>query len=121
MYLPNHQLTTVSDCPQLLGRFAIVRVLGQGSQRVVYLAHDTQLDRQVAIKTLLRQREDHSHLLHEARNVSKLEHPGIIPILEIGIHENKPYLVYQFCEGKSLRDALNEQGKYKPLTADYPV
>jgi len=117
MYLSNHQVTTVSDCPQQIGRFTVLRVLGQGSQGVVYLAHDPQLDRQVAIKTLLRQREDHSHLLHEARNLSKLEHPGIIPILEIGIHENKPYLVYQFCDGKSLRDVLNEQGKFKPLEA----
>ena len=73
---------------------------------MVYLTHDPQLDRQVAVKTLLRQREDPSHLPHEARNVSKLEHPGIIPILETGMHENKPYLVYQFCAGKSLRDEI---------------
>ncbi len=103
--------------PDKVGRFEVVRCLGKGAQGVVYLARDPELDRQVAIKTLDKRRRDHSHLIQEARHVSKLEHLNIIPIYEIGIHEDAPYLVYQFCEGKSLRDILSEQGRMKALDA----
>ncbi len=103
--------------PATLGRFQIVSRLGKGAQGVVYLAHDPELDRQVAIKTLGKRRGNHSQLTQEARNVSKLEHLNIIPIYEIGVHEGTPYLVYQFCEGESLRNILKDNGRMKALEA----
>lgn len=117
MSLPVEQITGANGLPGNIGRFEVLRQLGKGSQGVVYLAHDPQLDRHVAIKTLDRRRDDHSHLLHEARNVSKLEHPHITPIYEIGVHQDMPYLVYQYCEGNSLRNLLETKENFKPLDA----
>lgn len=117
MNLPIRQITGANEPPEHVGRFKVVRQLGKGAQGVVYLAEDPQLERQVAIKTLDRRQGDYTHLLHEARNVSKLEHPNIIPIYEIGVHEDMPYLVYQFCEGQSLRNILKSKGKFKALEA----
>jgi eukaryotic-like serine/threonine-protein kinase len=111
------QITNSRQLPAKVGRFDIVRCLGKGAQGVVYLAHDPELDRQVAIKTLDKRRRDHSNLLQEARNVSKLEHLNIIPIYEIGVHEDSPYLVYQFCEGESLQNVLKDKGRMKALEA----
>ncbi len=106
-----------AQLPESIGRFEVLSCLGKGSQGVVYLAHDPQLDRQVAIKTLDKHRSDHSQLIQEARNVSKLEHLNIIPIYEIGVEKNNPYLVYQLCEGESLRDMLKRNGRLKALEA----
>jgi len=70
--------------PSNIDRFEIVRELGKGSQGVVYLATDPRLERQVAIKTLRmhssKQRADQAQLMKEARTVSKLKHPNIIPL-----------------------------------------
>lgn len=103
--------------PDMIGRFEVLKCLGKGSQGVVYLAFDPQLDRQVAIKTLDRHRRDQSQLIQEARNVSKLEHLNIIPIYELGVEDETPYLVYQFCEGESLKDILKRRGRLKALEA----
>ena len=86
MNLPEQNNAGTNAKPENMGRFEIISQLGQGAQGVVYLAHDPQLECQVAIKTLDCPWKDHSHLLHEAKNVSKLGHPSIIPIYEIGVH-----------------------------------
>ena len=91
---------------QQIGRFEILKELGQGGQGAVYLARDSQLDRQVAIKTL----RDFSHkteqLTHEAHIVSKLQHPNIIALYDSGEHQKSPYLVYAYIEGKTLAQIL---------------
>ena len=68
-----------------IGRFEILRELGRGAQSVVYLARDPHLEREVAIKTLHFSRPDaekNRQLLVEARTVSPLRHPNIVPIFE---------------------------------------
>ncbi len=109
MNLAIEQFSKKAECTNSIGRFEILKTLGKGAQGVVYLARDPDLERKVAIKTLDRRRTDHTHLLHEARNVSQLEHPNIIPIYEIGVHEQMPYLVYQYCDGQSLRKLLEKK------------
>ncbi len=104
--------------PANIGRFHPVDILGKGAQGVVYRAKDSDLGRDVAIKTLFRGSHDHKHLLNEARNVSKLQHPGIVPLYEIGNHEDRPYLVYQLAAGESLK-SLIEKGQ--PLQASKAV
>jgi serine/threonine protein kinase len=75
--------------PERIGRYRIVRVLGKGGFGLVYLAHDEQLDRLVAIKVphakLISQPEDAQAYLAEARTVANLDHPGIVPVASIGI------------------------------------
>ena len=69
----------------MLGRFELRRILGQGAQSVVWLAFDPRLEREVAIKQMkLDQGADEATLdqwLQEARSVSRLTHPGIVPAL----------------------------------------
>lgn len=89
--------------PTSIGRFEPVRVLGKGGQGVVYLARDPKLDREVAIKTLSRGSRDSERLINEARNVAKLDHPGIVPLYEIELADEIPYLVYQFAAGTPVK------------------
>ena len=69
-----------------IGRFEIRRELGRGAQSVVYLAWDPQLQREVAIKTMHFSTSDakrNKALLDEARSVSNLKHPNVVPIFDL--------------------------------------
>lgn len=92
-----------------IGRFEILKELGKGGQGAVYLAHDTQLDRQVAIKTLRNLGNKTEQLTHEARIVSKLQHPNIITLYDSGENQGSPYLVYAYIEGKTLAQLLKQE------------
>ncbi len=94
---------------QLIGRFEILKELGKGGQGPVYLAYDPKLDRQVAIKTLHMLDYQSEQLIHEARIVSKLLYPNIIPLYDSGEHHGTPYLVYAYVEGRTLAQLLKEQ------------
>jgi eukaryotic-like serine/threonine-protein kinase len=95
----------------LIGRFEVIRELGRGAQGVVYLAHDPRLDRQVAIKTLRTGSvSQNDNLLREARTVSNLQHPNIIPLYDLGSEEGAPYLVYAYIEGETLGHLLKRSG-----------
>ncbi len=114
--------------PDFLGRFKILRQLGEGSQSVVYLALDPQLQREVAIKALRGSASTADALLNEARAVGRLSHPGIVPVFEVG--EASPaqhnatsggrtgaYLVFEYVAGPTLADVLKEQGALAPALA----
>ncbi len=109
--------TTNTSLPEQLGRFKPCDILGKGAQGIVYLAEDTQLDRKVAIKTLDKRRQDAEQLNQEAKNVSKLSHPHIIPLYEIDFHQGIPFLVYQYYEGEQLKRRLQREEKLKQLDA----
>lgn len=101
--------------PTNIGRFKVLRILGEGAQSVVYLAEDPHLQREVAIKTVhLAGGEDHltrtKTLIDEARTVSKLQHPNIVPIFEAGEHEGNPYLVFEFVQGSDLAHLIRQEG-----------
>ncbi|MBI9074663.1 MAG: HDOD domain-containing protein [Desulfatibacillum sp.] len=93
-----------------IGRFKILKVLGKGAQGVVYLGQDPNLGRVVAIKTLDAYRnispEKRERLIREARTVSRLKHPNVVPLYEAGQHGDRPYLVFEHVEGGSLKDIL---------------
>lgn len=94
---------------QIIARFEILRELGRGGQGAVYLARDPKLDRQVAIKTLRNLEHKTEQLIHEARIVSKLQHPNIIPLYDFGEYQGTPYLVYAHIEGRTLEQLLKEK------------
>lgn len=103
--------------PGQIGRFEPIDILGKGAQGIVYLAEDTQLGRKVAIKTLDKRRQDPQQLNQEAKHVSQLNHPHIIPLYEIGFHDEKPFLVYQYYEGEQLKQRLQREEKLKQYDA----
>lgn len=78
-----------------IGRFKIERLLAKGSQGSVFLALDTMLDRQVAIKVLknnsIQKNVRVNQTIQEARAVSRLQQANIIPLYEVGEHKNIPY------------------------------
>ncbi|MBS1227318.1 MAG: serine/threonine protein kinase [Proteobacteria bacterium] len=103
-----------------IGRFEIVRELGRGSQSVVYLARDPHLQREVAIKTLHFSQPDpqkNLRLLTEARIVSQLRHPNIVPIFEAGEEQGDIYLVFEYVAGSNLGDYLAAGGRLSPVKA----
>jgi serine/threonine protein kinase len=103
-----------------IGRFEIVGELGRGSQSVVYLARDPHLQREVAIKTLHFSRPDaqkNQQLLSEARMVSQLRHPNIVPIFEAGEEQGDLYLVFEYVPGRNLGDYLRASARLTPVKA----
>lgn len=103
-----------------IGRFEIVRLLGQGSQSAVYLAFDPHLEREVAIKTLHFGKSDPAQnqiLLAEARTVGKLRHAHIVPIYEAGEEGGDPYLVFEYVAGRTLSELIAQEGPLPPHKA----
>jgi eukaryotic-like serine/threonine-protein kinase len=103
-----------------IGRFEIRGELGRGAQSVVYRAYDPHLEREVAVKTLHfaepspRQNEA---LLAEARIVSRLRHPGIVPIFEAGEEQGDLYLVFEYVPGENLASLMRREGAMPPNRA----
>jgi tetratricopeptide (TPR) repeat protein len=92
--------------PALFGRYRVLKLLGQGAMGSVYLAHDTQLDRQVALKIPLFAAEDRpqqvERFYREARAAAGLRHPNLCPVHDVGEVEGVPYLTMAYIEGKPL-------------------
>ena len=103
----------MSSLPPELGRFRLLRTLGEGAQATVWLAHDPRLDREVAVK-VLRPGADPlavDEWLHEARAVSRLNHPNIVPVFEADLHAGQPYLVFEYVSGGTLAAHLRAKGR----------
>lgn len=98
--------------PRRLGRFELKRVLGQGAQATVWLAHDARLDREVALKLLARGAAGVAvdEWLHEAQSVSRLTHPHIVPVFEADEHAGQPYLVFEYVQGATLAEVMKRRG-----------
>ena len=107
--------------PQRLSRFELRRVLGQGAQASVWLAFDPHLEREVAVKILRRggldATDNDAQWLHEARSVSRLTHPHIVPVFEADVHDGQPFLVFEYVAGHTLTEVLRAQGAYEPHKA----
>lgn len=100
-----------------IGRFELRRELGRGAQSVVYLGFDPQLQREIAIKTLRPETVESQGTLSEARTVSKLRHPNIVPIFEAGEEDGQVYLVFEYVPGTSLAEFLKGSGALPPVKA----
>ena len=98
---------TPAACPQRIGRYRIEKILGSGGFGLVYLAHDDELDRPVAIKVpnpeRIAQPEDVEAFLIEARILAKLDHPHIVPVHDVGRTEyGLCFVVSKLVEGSDL-------------------
>jgi eukaryotic-like serine/threonine-protein kinase len=93
-----------------IGRFKIAELLGRGAFGEVYKAHDTQLDRLVALKIpradTFATHEEEERFVREARSCARLVHPGIVQVHEVARDGNLPYIVSDYVEGLTLADLL---------------
>ncbi|MBY0468193.1 MAG: protein kinase [Burkholderiaceae bacterium] len=114
-------MTDPETAPQRLSRFELRRMLGQGAQASVWLAFDPHLEREVAVKILRRNglgaTGDDAQWLQEARSVSRLTHPHIVPVFEADVHDGQPFMVFEYVAGHTLTEVLRVQGAYEPHKA----
>jgi eukaryotic-like serine/threonine-protein kinase len=99
-----------------VGRYRVLRRVGQGAMGIVYAAHDSQLDRNVALKVLLDDRAEGSlsddpgvasgRLLREARSMAKLAHPNIVTVFEVGAAKGRVFLAMELIDGVTLAEWL---------------
>ncbi|MCX6397955.1 MAG: serine/threonine-protein kinase [Propionibacteriales bacterium] len=98
-------------------RYVLGPVVGRGGMAEVHRATDRVLEREVAVKMLRSTTTDESaraRFAAEARTVAALNHPGVVTLLDAGIHDEHPYLVMELVDGPTLGERLRTQG---PLTA----
>ncbi len=98
-----------------IGRYEVLRRLGRGSQGTVYLGKDPHLERQVAIKVLsqdngLSVMVDKDGTSLEGRITGKLKHPNVVSIYDAGDFGGRPYLVFEYVPGQTLRELLRADG-----------
>jgi tetratricopeptide (TPR) repeat protein/predicted Ser/Thr protein kinase len=95
------------------GRYRLERIIGQGGMGQVHAAHDTLLQRQVAIKTLgedaTRDPVARARLRREALAAAALDHPFICKVFEVGEHEGRDFIVMEYVEGKTLDAVIAER------------
>jgi serine/threonine protein kinase len=88
------------------GRYRIERTLGQGGMAVVYLAHDEELHRRVAVKVLAEHLagDDNfrARFLQESRLASRLSHPNVVQVYDAGETEGSPYIVMEYVPGETV-------------------
>jgi eukaryotic-like serine/threonine-protein kinase len=103
----------------LNGRYRLEARIGAGGMSTVYLAIDETLQRQVAIKLMNREVSSDSDQLErfrrEARAVAQLSHPHIVGVIDAGEDESRPYIVFEYVEGETLKDRIRRVGRL-PVT-----
>ncbi|MBA3632255.1 MAG: protein kinase [Acidobacteria bacterium] len=96
-----------------IGRYEILKKIGAGGMGEVYLAHDTQLDRDVALKILLAEFSSDSGRVQrfklEAKAASALNHPNIITIHDVDETDNLLYIATEFVDGENLRELIEKR------------
>ncbi len=110
-----------------LGRFEISSVLGQGAMGVVYLAHDPDIDRPVAIKTIHPEAargesaaEIEARFLKEAKLAGRLQHPNIVTVFDVGRDRDLYFIAMEYVEGRPLTRYLGG-GEDLPLSAKVAI
>ncbi|MGZ4787826.1 MAG: protein kinase domain-containing protein [Terriglobales bacterium] len=106
-----------------LGPYEIIAPAGAGGMGEVYRARDSRLDRTVAIKVLPEAFAADANRLRrfeqESRSVAAINHPNILAVYDVGLHEGSPYLVMEYLEGKTLRERLQEGALPVSKTIDF--
>ena len=123
---PSHSLRDPADAPPapdaIAARYDLMNEIGHGGIGVVYRGRDRTLQRELAIKIL---RESYQHnreaqrrFVEEARVGSRLQHPAIVPVHELGwFADGRPYFTMKLVEGNTLAELLRGRGE---ITDDLP-
>ncbi len=108
--------------PEILNdRYRLDEVIGEGGMAVVWRAHDTALDRTVAVKVLrdqyARDPEFLTRFSSEARSAAALNHPGIVSVHDVGEDDGRHYLVMEHVPGRDLKSLISDDAPLSPQIA----
>src|SRR4051794_21320711 len=100
---------------ELDGRYRLEALIGAGGMSTVYRAVDRTLEREVAIKLMHREIATDSDQLErfrrEARAVAQLSHPHIVGVIDAGEDAGRPYIVFEYVHGETLKDRIRRCGR----------
>src|SRR5512143_1902406 len=105
--------TSPRELSGLVGKYRILRPIGKGAMGQVYLAHDTVLERDVALKVMAAQIADDAEAKlrfeREAKAVAKMTHPNVVMVFDLGYHtDGSPYIAMELLRGHDLQKALRQ-------------
>ena len=99
----------------LNGRYRLDAQVGSGGMSTVYRAFDSTLERRVAIKLMHRdiaaETDQLERFRREARAVAQLSHPHIVGVIDAGEEDGRPYIVFEYVEGETLKDRIRRLGR----------
>lgn len=104
---------------QTIGRYEIRAVLGAGGMGVVYLARDTHLERDIAMKLLRSSAAPGSQacgklcarLLQEAKAMARLSHPNLVTVFDVGTFRQRVFIAMEYIDGHTLTEWLRQPGR----------
>ena len=103
----------------LSGRYRLESRIGSGGMSTVYRAQDETLERFVAIKLMNRAAATDPHQLErcrrEARAVARLSHPNIVHVIDAGEDESRPYIVFEYIDGETLKERIRGRGRLREI------
>jgi len=107
--------------PAEFGRYRVLKLLGKGGMGAVYLAEDSQLGRQVALKIpffdALESPQRAERFVREARSAAALHHPNICTVFDAGQIDGRPFLTMAYIPGKPLEDEIDPEEPMPQLRA----
>src|SRR5258707_10547242 len=106
-----------------IGKYDIIKPLGKGAMGIVYLAHDTILERDVALKVMVASIADDPELKQrferEAKAVARMTHPNVVNVFDLGSHtDGSPFIAMELLKGMDLQKAIRTP---PPLTLERKV
>jgi eukaryotic-like serine/threonine-protein kinase len=97
------------------GRYELEEVVGHGGMSSVYRAHDSLLERYVALKVLHQQYNEDEDFVErfkrEARSVAQLQHPNIVTVIDRGEEGGRQYIVFEYIDGENLKELVVRKGR----------
>lgn len=110
--LPRDSSPTSESIPKQIDRFEIINLIGEGAFGRVYLAHDSDMHRKVALKVpsqrLFSSGDALETFVREARITAGIKHPGLITVYDVRRDSERPYIVQEYVEGCNLADWLRQ-------------
>src|SRR6185312_12365013 len=111
--------TSINDTVDTGGRYQVIRLLGRGGMGTVYLARQTALDRDVALKVIAVQegalaQDAVARFEQEMRATARVEHPNTVRLYDSGPAGRGLYLAMEYLPGRTLREVLDADGRLPP-------
>lgn len=106
-----------SAAPPEIERYRIAERLGVGGMATVWRAHDTKLDREVAVKVMRGRQGDpaaQARLLREAQAMARISHPNVVQVFDVGMIRDAVYIAMERIEGRTLTEWLKSEGPSWP-------